>query len=765
MVSVAHHWNTWDQTDPLSMVHLPTGLCLRFSCFSNKEGIYRLLGVGTRVALLEHTADGSFVRAGVAHAGSEMELIFLKLDPHAVSAHLRVLRTGEWGLRYWLALEVGFLDFAGGPVPWRAAEPWMAVEPTEPVPPAEHPRLLGRHRSRWISVVSREPAVFGGSYASIENFESDLNHRGYYAPPRADQPARWGVLRFNAQMHPEITIAAAFGTDRQMAMTAADALAISAGSVVADATVVATRETAAYQAVRDVIAWNTIWDPQNHRPTIVLTRNWLSKKFSGWGVWLDDMMCHALLAALVGDYENARASFEAAVEYLCPAGNLPCLRTATQEWVDRSQSPIGAYILWRIFELTGDRTLLAQHFPVLLRAHHWWITTRDPNGDGLIEFGSSPTGTGAFVHTKQAAMDESLMDNAPIFDEAAFNADTHTLTMAEPGLSSLVSMDAQFLARIAAELGDATAATELHATAERINRRIAELLWDDERGTFAGRHWSGAFARSLSATCFLPLLAGAASDAQAATMIERYLLQTDQFGGERLLPSSAHSDPASQDDVYWRGRIWPPHVFLVWEALRRQGRYDLATELAARAWRMFEEGWAISRACRENYHRQDAAGDDTPDSDSFYSWGALIPAIRMLDQADRSPWEGLVFSPDAGGSARLTEAGRNWEAVREQDKLRLSMNGTPIIVTTGVGRLRLLSHSRGSTCAEVVPRPGAAEVSLTLVSIDKERLRAVELNGEPVSPTFADGSLRLTLPGEQRSRVQIWHSASSCGFG
>ena len=61
---------------------------------------------------------------------------------------------------------------------------------------------------------------------------------------------------------------------------------------------------------------------------------------------------------------------------------------------------------------------------------------RDGNADGLIEYGSSPTGTGAFVHTKQGAMDESFMDNAPIFDRAGFDPDAHTLTMAEPGLNA-----------------------------------------------------------------------------------------------------------------------------------------------------------------------------------------------------------------------------------------------------------------------------------------------------------------------------------------
>ena len=44
----------------------------------------------------------------------------------------------------------------------------------------------------------------------------------------------------------------------------------------------------ALDAVRDVIGWNTVWDPINRRPYTSLSRNWVSQKFGGFGVWLDD---------------------------------------------------------------------------------------------------------------------------------------------------------------------------------------------------------------------------------------------------------------------------------------------------------------------------------------------------------------------------------------------------------------------------------------------------------------------------------------------
>lgn len=635
-VSIARQWNSWDARDPLCLVHLPTGLSLRVSLFSSADGRYRLAGQGSGITLLEHTSDGAFIRARIAHAGSEMELTYRKPDPHRVAVTLRFLKLGEWGLRYWAALEVGFQPLEGGPPPWRAEEPWMRVENAEPLPPGRPPKLLGRHRSLFAAVQSAEPAVYGGAYGAIETFAEDLNARGYYAPPRAEAGARWGVLRFNAQMHPEIRVAVALGTDSAMAEAGAAALLAAWPDLTPPA------GEAARDALRDIIAWNTVWDSAHHRPTTVLTRNWLTGKFSGWGVWLNDMLFHALLAGLAGDFATARANLDAALEYQSPEGNLACLRTTNEEWIDRSQSPIGAYVLWRLYELSGDRSLLIEHFPTLLRAHRWWLDRRDGNGDGLIEYGSSPTGTGAFVHTKQGAMDESFMDNAPIFDRAGFDADAHTLTMAEPGLNALVSLDAQCLARIAAVLGDRETAGALRQTADALNARIADRLWDPARRVFAGRHWSGAFEPSLSVTCFYPLLCGAASADQAQALVEGYLLQTEKFWGARVLPSSAQDDPASADNVYWRGRIWPPHLFLVWEGLRRQGRADLAAEVAARAWAMFTPGWTESRICRENFHRTDPAGDDSPDADRFYGWGALIPAMAMLAAAPADAYPPLA---------------------------------------------------------------------------------------------------------------------------
>ena len=53
---------------------------------------------------------------------------------------------------------------------------------------------------------------------------------------------------------------------------------------------------AATRAIRDVMAWNTVWDDANRRPYTCLSRAWL-RGFGGWGIWMSDAFYNAMLCA------------------------------------------------------------------------------------------------------------------------------------------------------------------------------------------------------------------------------------------------------------------------------------------------------------------------------------------------------------------------------------------------------------------------------------------------------------------------------------
>lgn len=759
-------WNTWDGATPVAFCHLRTGLTVRVSAYSSKASRYLLPGAGD-VRLGEHQLDGSRVRCILAFEGSQIEVTFGALSDFDIGARARVLSLGEWGLRLWFAFEIGFAEKRLGPAPYVLSEPRVerAGDPSGRV------LLQARYRSAVFAIACAEQPSFCGLYPDAESYGRNIGESGYYMADPEESEGRWSALRFNAQMHPEVRIAVAHRTDAAAAASRAaqlladpafravleDSDGTGADGAVEDDTSTRHADAAAQSAVRDVVGWNTVWDHVHARPTTVLTRNWLSGKFGGWGVWLDDMLFHSILASSCGDFDLARANLDAALDSTTPAGNLACLVTQTQEWVDRSQPPIASYALWRLYDRTRDTAMLQRYLPVLLRAHDWWFAHRDGNRDGLLEYGSSDTGNGAFVGTKQAAMDESFMDNSPMFDFAEFDAERRTLDVAEPGLNSLVSLEGQLLARMARVLGDSNLADCLESRSAALNALISRRLWDPSREVFAARNWSGEFSRSLTPTSFYPLICGAATPEQQATLIERHLRSPDKFWGERVLPASTFDDPATADNVYWRGRVWAPHLLLVWEGLRRAEAFDIASAVADAAWRMFEPGWTQHRRCMENYHVHAAGPDESPDADPFYTWGALCALLPCLEVADSSPWGGLVFAPGER-SAELLEPGRRWQAVRSDGGIRILLNGAGLLRAQGAERLWVdLAEHRLTVRADAqadVTLDGVRASNIVYCTVDD---RPVQLDGgEPVSVTVEKGSQLMLwareslVPGQRR---------------
>jgi putative isomerase len=286
---------------------------------------------------------------------------------------------------------------------------------------------------------------------------------------------------------------------------------------------------------------------------------------------------------------------------------------------------------------------LERAYPVLRRAFDWWFEARDGDGNGLLEPGSSPVGEGHFVHTKQAALDEAAMDNSPIYDQAAFDQAAHTLDCEDVALNSLLVLEAETLALMAAELGrPQDEADALRARRAALAALVRERLWDPARKIFANRLWSGEFVRSLGPSSFYPMAAGIATAEQADAMVKDHLLNPWEFWGDHPVAGTPFDDPASGDNVYWRGRVWPTMNYLVWLGLRRYGFEREAKELSDRGWRMFAHGWA-DRRCWENLNQRTGEGGDSPDSDPFYTWGALLALIGELD-----PGEPFAARPRGG---------------------------------------------------------------------------------------------------------------------
>ena len=593
VVPLHRAWNTWAANRYIEMIFKPLGIHISPLFFAASAGKAIQPGPGHPVSLGVHEVDGSRIEAAVEHAGTEIAWRWDKHSNFDIEASWTTSKTGEWGLRFWVCLVLRQEDGA----PWHFDEQAQVAYCT--VGP------------RTVAVSARRNPLLVTGHQSEEEVAAEFETKGYWYLESRATSAPVLALRFNLEEAATNSVKVAIADRPDLAIARAQ-----------QATEPKKRRTldAASSAVRDIMGWNTIWDEVNHRPYITCSRNWDLKKFGGFGFWLNDTAVNALLVSLF-DADQARECLSIVLSAATPEGNLPCIMTGNDAWVDRTQAPLVSYIAWQIYERTGNRALLEIAYPILRANNLWLRRTRDGNGNGLLEYGSSDVGLGLYKGTKLAAKDESFMDNSPMHDEANWVEKTRTLDSEDVGLNALCCLDSISLARIAEAIGEDPAPHRQHAA--DLRQKISRELWDDTRGIFANRLWNGKFVRSVTPTSFFPLLIGAADSAQLGSLIAK-LDDPTWFGGAPPLPSVARHDPSLNDNVYWRGRIWPILNWLVWSGLKTHDP-QRAEALRQSSWQLFQQGWEERRLAPENYHPVTGEGLDQPDTDPFYSWTGLIP--------------------------------------------------------------------------------------------------------------------------------------------
>jgi putative isomerase len=607
-------WNSWAADRYLEISHLPLGVKVTPVFYAASIGRTTLLGPGSDIRLGRHEPDGHLISASFSHGGTHLDWTYVKSSPFEITGSWKATKFGEWGLRFWITLALSQNDGA----PWHYDEASRTAYCT-----------IG---PRTVAIKAKHDPLLVTVHETLDALLREYETSGYWYLASRGTGGKVLALRFNLEEAPdnEFAIAVADRKDRALARAARPGAPAAAPS-----------RGAALDAMADIMGWNAIWDGVNHRPYITCSRNWDLKKFGGFGFWLNDTAINALIVSHF-DPDQARENLSMLLSAATPEGNLPCIVTGNDAWVDRTQTPLITFIVWQIYLRTGDRLFIDMSYSILARNNEWIRIARDGNGNGLLEFGSSDVGQGLYKGTKLAAKDESFMDNSPIHDEASWNESSRTLDCEDVGLNCLVCLDCEMLANMARALGQSEAAKRHDANAAVLRQKIGVHFWDDNRRIFANRLWSGAFVRSVAPTSFYPMLCGAASKEQQKQLME-HLEDPGKFGGAFGLPSVSRDDPAVADNVYWRGRIWPILNWLVWNGLERTGEHEAADRLAEKSWRLFAQSWEGRRLAPENYHAETGEGLDQPDTDPFYSWTALMPFLKHAQVMNFSPWRGWLL--------------------------------------------------------------------------------------------------------------------------
>ena len=107
-----------------------------------------------------------------------------------------------------------------------------------------------------------------------------------------------------------------------------------------------------------------------------------------------------------------------------------------------------------------------------------------------------------------------------------------------------------------------------------------------------------------------------------------------KFGGNSIV----RGDAAFFDNDYWRGRIWGPHLTLIYWALDNAKYRDMPSVKAARGAlvtqgrRLVLQEWDLFRQVTENYNGIIGAGEDVGNADPFYhcAFAFISPFIPLF---------------------------------------------------------------------------------------------------------------------------------------
>lgn len=585
-------WNTWDTNTIAGEVLLPEGLEIRLGLKHNTTlnadsflptMLIGRQGVGDeQVKPGPHAYDGSYSRFEVTWAGTTLQVEAAHLGDDLVMLVTPVEKPTTGALPATAVFSVGFLWNRPGEV--RKADGHIVAS------------TAGKHTPIFL--------------AGRDTTYPQVPIPGPHFSAELSEPV--GISTGKLRSLPEIRRAIDEQKRRYAALLGNDS-----------------RLAPVLDAIETTIGWDTIYEPEKGRVVTPVSRIWNV----GWGgyVLFDWDTFFAADLAAVGSKDLAYANVLEILNEVTPEGFVPNYgRAGNWKSFDRSEPPVGAITVLRLYERFHDRWLLEDSFERLYNWNRWWAAHRDIHG--YLAWGSDGENRPSNLDdhsagTLQGAKYESGIDNGPQFDGAYYNDRTHLMEFADVGLMGMYVADCNALADIADVLGKGKEAAEIRERSEKYTASLA-TLWDPQAGIFLHKDLhTGQFGHRLSPTNFYPMLAKAATPEQADEMIRKHLLNPDEFWGDRVLPAIAKNDPAFKDQDYWRGRIWAPMNWLVYLGLRNYSTptaVQARRELAEKSLQLFLKEWTDKGHVHENYSAVSDDSDGVKSSDRFYHWGALM---------------------------------------------------------------------------------------------------------------------------------------------
>lgn len=481
-------------------------------------------------------------------------------------------------------------------------------------------------------------------------------------------------------------------------------------------------------AILKAMTWNTVYEPNRDRYVTPVTRRWCNMRvmthFGNYVLFEWDTFFGSLLCGL-HDKEFAYRQVESILEEF-EKGVVPGSGSQVRIRSERSQPPVGSYCILKLYRQFGEVSFLQDVFDKLVAWNAWWFQNRDGNHNGLLEWGCNENEEWPLPEKwlHHDAMYESGMDNSPSHDGVGYNMETNTLEQDYIELNSLYALDCLCLSTICEILDKKDLSVFYKNEHSRISTLINEKMWNEELGIYCDLKWDNTFSNAITPGSFYTMIAGVATKDRAERMMLGWFLNENKFFGEFMLPSIAKDHPAFHDNDYWRGRIWAPMNFLVGEGLKRHGYYDLAYMLANKSNALFRRGWKNDKHIYENYNSANGSGGDVENSDTFYTWGGLLPYMYLSELFESQAFGGLRFGNLSNDYAELNNVKINNDTydIKKSKELTVFKNNknyisstTPILITDWIaekGTLRFKLKATGEGILKIALNEETTEVDV-----------------------------------------------------
>lgn len=147
------------------------------------------------------------------------------------------------------------------------------------------------------------------------------------------------------------------------------------------------------------------------------------------------------------------------------------------------------------------------------------------------------------------------------------------------------------------------------------------------------------FLTRITPMNFYPLIAGCADESRAKQVLST-LTDPKKYWGPWLIPTLSYDDPNWGQQNYWRGTIWGPVNYILWEGIKHYASPRQINEYAGRSVNLFMNNWNKSKVCGENY----LSSEGKQSSDPHYTWGALLNLIALESIVDVDDQGSIVIN-------------------------------------------------------------------------------------------------------------------------